>query len=217
MASVLKVDKLDPQSGTALEIGTSGDTITVPSGATFAVSGTMNASSITAGTVATARLGSGTADGTTFLRGDQTYAAAGGGKIGQVFQVTNTTQYSSTSTTYGNMGLSQAITPVATSSKILIMAGLSWYSGGVQTLGFKMFKDASELVEFYYGAYAGSVSDWMGSRIIYHLDSPSTTSATTYKMQFARVQGSGTSYSPYRDSNSGANEGTYMIVMEVLA
>ena len=40
MASVLKVDKLDPQSGTALEIGTSGDTITVPSGATFTVSGT---------------------------------------------------------------------------------------------------------------------------------------------------------------------------------
>ena len=35
MASVLKVDKLDPQSGTALEIGTSGDTITVPSGASL--------------------------------------------------------------------------------------------------------------------------------------------------------------------------------------
>ena len=35
MASILKVDKLDPQSGTALEIGTSGDTITVPSGATL--------------------------------------------------------------------------------------------------------------------------------------------------------------------------------------
>jgi len=32
MASILKVDKLDPQSGTALEVGTSGDTITVPSG-----------------------------------------------------------------------------------------------------------------------------------------------------------------------------------------
>jgi hypothetical protein len=38
----------------------------------------MNASSITAGTVATARLGSGTADATTFLRGDQSYASAGG-------------------------------------------------------------------------------------------------------------------------------------------
>jgi len=40
MASVLKVDKLDPQSGTALEIGTSGDTITIPSGATIVNSGT---------------------------------------------------------------------------------------------------------------------------------------------------------------------------------
>ena len=41
MASVLKVDKLDPQSGTALELGTSGDTITVPSGATLTVTGTI--------------------------------------------------------------------------------------------------------------------------------------------------------------------------------
>ena len=88
MASVLKVDKLDPQSGTALEIGTSGDTITVPSGATFAVSGTMNASSITAGTVATARLGSGTASSSTVLYGDQTYKAEPGGTNVASFQAT---------------------------------------------------------------------------------------------------------------------------------
>ena len=31
----LNVDKLDPESGTALEIGTSGDTVTVPSGVTL--------------------------------------------------------------------------------------------------------------------------------------------------------------------------------------
>ena len=37
MASILKVDKLDPQSGTALEIGTSGDTVTVPTGAGLTV------------------------------------------------------------------------------------------------------------------------------------------------------------------------------------
>jgi hypothetical protein len=76
--SELKTNKVSPATGTALAVGDSGDTITVPSGATFAVSGTMNASSITAGTVATARLGSGTADATTFLRGDQSYASAGG-------------------------------------------------------------------------------------------------------------------------------------------
>ena len=39
--ATLFVDKLDPQSGTSLEIGTSGDTVTVPSGATFNVAGTL--------------------------------------------------------------------------------------------------------------------------------------------------------------------------------
>ena len=40
--ATLFVDKLDPQSGTALEIGSSGDTITIPSGATITNSGTAN-------------------------------------------------------------------------------------------------------------------------------------------------------------------------------
>jgi hypothetical protein len=76
--SLINVNAMEPSTGTDITLGASGDTITIPSGATFTQSGTMNASAITAGTVATARLGSGTADATTFLRGDQTYAVAGG-------------------------------------------------------------------------------------------------------------------------------------------
>ena len=96
--SKLEVDKIDPQSGTDLELGTSGDTITIPAGVTFDSSAATNtlpstvvtttgtqtltnksidASQLT-GTVATSNLGSGTASSSTFLRGDQTYAAAGG-------------------------------------------------------------------------------------------------------------------------------------------
>ena len=38
----LFVDKLDPQSGTSLEIGSSGDTITIPSGCTITNNGTQS-------------------------------------------------------------------------------------------------------------------------------------------------------------------------------
>jgi hypothetical protein len=59
--------------------------------------GADNASNLTSGTVGTARLASGTANSTTFLRGDQTWATAGGapaslGDIGTVMWATiNTT------------------------------------------------------------------------------------------------------------------------------
>ena len=86
--SKVEVDQVDPQSGTNLTLGTSGDSILIPSGVTLANSGTMTgvpvpttgiaASAISSGTIATARLGSGTASGTTFLAGDQTYKEAGG-------------------------------------------------------------------------------------------------------------------------------------------
>ena len=77
--SEIKVDTIGPRvdNGT-LTIGASGDTVSIPSGATLANAGTVTglpASAISSGTIATARLGSGTASSSTFLRGDQTYAA----------------------------------------------------------------------------------------------------------------------------------------------
>jgi hypothetical protein len=45
MSSELKVDKISPASGTSFTLGDSGDTYTVPSGATLSIAGTINASS----------------------------------------------------------------------------------------------------------------------------------------------------------------------------
>ena len=72
--STLNVDKVDPSTGTALELGTSGDTISIPSGATLDISAStltppatmpassgvnltaLNATQLTSGTVPAARL-----------------------------------------------------------------------------------------------------------------------------------------------------------------
>ena len=95
--STLNVDKVDPSTGTALELGTSGDTVSIPSGATLDISAStltppatmpassgvnltaLNATNLGSGTVPTARLGTGTASSSTVLYGDQTYKAEPGG------------------------------------------------------------------------------------------------------------------------------------------
>ena len=102
--SELKTNKVSPATSTALAIGDSGDTITVPSGATLDISAStltppatmpassginftaLNATNIGSGTVPTARLGSGTADATTFLRGDQSYVAVSSAALSHVSQ-----------------------------------------------------------------------------------------------------------------------------------
>ena len=188
MASVLKVDKLDPQSGTALEIGSSGDTITIPSGATFTQSGTMNASAITAGTIATARLGSGTASSSTVLYGDQTYKAEPtGGKILQVVETSDVvTLISTTSTTYVTNGIELDITPSATSSKILLLYQHVYALGtdiDSDHMAMTIFRDATNLAGDK-GLVLNQVNDaWMPVSMTY-LDSPSSTSSLNYEIFF---------------------------------
>ena len=54
------------------------------------------------GTIPTARLGSGTASSSTFLRGDNTFAEAGGGKIGQVVSTAKVDTFSTSSSSFTN-------------------------------------------------------------------------------------------------------------------
>ena len=65
--SKIFVDQVDPKTATTLTLGTSGDTVSIPSGVTLS----------TGSAIATASLGSGTASSSTFLRGDSTWATAG--------------------------------------------------------------------------------------------------------------------------------------------
>ena len=205
----------------------------------------LNASKINAGTladaripdlnaskiIATARLGSGTADATTFLRGDGAYAAAGGGKIGQVISASKIDTESMTSSSFVDVSdLSVTITPSATSSKIFwtfTVAGGDNTNYGIAKI---TYGDGSDLTTTARHESAGNrirgTSGWAYTPNAYQtatlsgqgLDSPNTISATTYKI---RIATSGTFYVNrstlwYDNATTYAGIGS-ITVMEVLA
>ena len=185
--SEIKVDSIGPRvdSGT-LTIGAAGDTVNIAgtAGTGFPTPTTgIAASAITTGTMATARLGSGTASSSTFLRGDQTYAAAGGGKILQVVQDIHTSVVSNNTNTFTDSGISQAITCSATSSKVLVMVTQSYAKGNSTSYVSQLMRDSSVIDVLDGIGYTGSTLVQYGYYAFTYLDSPSSTSAITYKTQ----------------------------------
>ena len=140
------------------------------------------AGNIATGTVPTARLGSGTASSSTFLRGDSTYAEAGGGKILQVVSQVVTTKFATTSSSFVDTGITLAITPAATSSKILVqMQGMFGTGGGGENNFFQVLRGSTQL-----GLQMSIMQDGVTQnfpRTVVFLDSPGTASAVTYKVQ----------------------------------
>ena len=124
---------------------------------------------------------------------------------GQVVQVVNATYtgiVASASNTFVDTGLSASITPSSSSNKILVLVSLQFFvdtAGG--NLGAQIVRGSStSVVSQDYLAY-GSSGGFMSNTFIQGLDSPATTSSTTYKVQFKRRSGSGTIFAQYGDSN----------------
>jgi hypothetical protein len=147
--SKIEVDAIEPQSGTSLTVGASGDTVTVPSGVTFDASN--STLTLPDGSVSLAKLSAtGTKDATTFLRGDNTFAEAGGGKVLQVVQTVKTDIFSTT--TYSQVVililqvLSVTITPSAISSKILVLVQI-YNSVSSNTQFFNLIRGATNLLQ----------------------------------------------------------------------
>ena len=235
MASILKVDKLDPQSGTALEIGTSGDTITVPSGAPLDISSAtltppatlpassgvnltaLNATNLGSGTVPTARLGTGTASSSTVLYGDQTYKAEpGGGKLLQAVMANTTGSTTTTGIDYVTTDLTASITPASTDNDVLVLVSLGSHIAATGTLAYPQFSLRRDTnTELAYKKISiradGATNVQSGEQTVFtYLDSPSTTSAMPYRVDMKHDS----SYGGTIYINSGSKSSIVLLEIE---
>jgi len=124
------------------------------------------------------------------LTATQQNALRGAFRILQVVQGTTSTITSSSTTAYADTTLTATITPQSTTSKILVMVahGSVFRSNGnvLNSMNLRLLRGATVISTFGGGiGYTGTALDLTGSCSTVYLDSPATTSATTYKTQFA--------------------------------
>lgn len=151
------------------------------------------------------------------------------GSVLQVVSATKTDTFSTSSSYTSVTGLSASITPSSSTSKVLIMVSLGGLSANNSSFKMGMYRGATPI---YVGDTAGSrtsVSAQGQTSLTYevqstawsYLDSPATTSATTYQV-YLGSNGSVTVYlnRTARDNNTSAEDArsaSSIILMEVAA
>ena len=145
-------------------------------------------------------------------RDGMTSGSTQGGGIIQVRYGFTTTQTVNNTSTYADTGLSATITPTRSDSKIIVMASLNCVQKTNGTyLKVRVVRDSTEFAKIDEGSgYTNdSSNNIVGSISCHLLDSPATTSAVTYKLQFASVANISTTLVQVNSSLSS------MILMEV--
>lgn len=149
-------------------------------------------------------------------------APAGGGKVLQVVQGSTSTETTISSTTYTDTGLSATITPTSASSKILILTSqASRASGsGIEETGLvirllrnstAIFNDSNSNMNLRLQINNITATMGISAYVNYsYLDSPATTSATTYK-----TQGGSRTNSMDAIFQTGSTQTSTMILMEI--
>ena len=112
------------------------------------------------------------------------------GHIIQVVEGEYNTQTDISSQSYTDSGLSVTITPKFSSSKVYVITNVHTFINGVGLIGVKIVRGSTSILETQGASgYADNSSDIVSMT---KLDSPSTTSATTYKVQVNHNSASGT-------------------------
>jgi len=141
-------------------------------------------------------------------------AALPTGSVLQVVYGSTSTTVSSSTNTYIDTNLTATITPTSSSSKILVIVdqnGTNKNTTGPY-MAIRIVRGSTTVLNYAItdGYSSGSVNRW-GSSSASYLDSPATTSATTYKTQFCSL--GNTAYVEVQNNNAVST----IILMEIAA
>jgi hypothetical protein len=201
--------------GTADFTATSGTTVVLAAGATsgdlvttesFYVSGVSNAIPAVAGAVNTSYITDGAV---TAVKMAASGAWAPAGTVIQVVQNVWDNQFSTTSTSFVDTGLTASITPTSASSKILVLVTQQGFTGGGDdNIQFNIVRNSTQIA-------LSRTQTRTGTQVpignyLHKLDTPATTSSVTYKTQVRNELGT-TSYFQWGTGESSAT----MTLMEI--
>jgi len=142
---------------------------------------------------------------------------SGAGKVLQVVNATTTTTVSSSTSTLVDTNLTASITPSSASNKVLVIVH---QNGIVKTAGnsnndlkLVLIRGATSISDIAFGSLYTATAITLNGQTLStaYLDSPATTSATTYKTQFSNPDGAAAS------KVQGSSEMSTIILMEIAA
>lgn len=152
-------------------------------------------------------------DGTNGLTFPNSTTQASAGQVLQVVSATFATLTSTSSSTYIDSGLSLSITPKFATSKILVTVVTNdvLKVSSDTYLGLRLVRGSTTIITFAGGASytQSSATNTTGASCTY-LDSPATTSSTTYKVQFNSANNTASV-----QFNSGGATSSMMTLMEI--
>lgn len=139
--------------------------------------------------------------------------AGGGGKVLQVVHAGTSTELYLDTNSETDTGLTGTITPTSATSTILVFASISGLNNACNndttTYGaLKLYRGATMIKQMENRSPQSAVNVTMGSSAVSYIDSPATTSATTYKVTAQRS--SGTSVLRYQHNGSTYSSITLM-------
>jgi hypothetical protein len=158
-------------------------------------------------------------DGTAGITFPNSTVQASAGQVLQVVNATYATMVISSSSTFADTGLTATITPKFATSKILVIVN---QAGCVKetnstSMNLVLLRGSTQISNFarLAGLTSTSTQNSFGSCSTCYLDSPATTSATTYKTQF--LSSSNSAQVVVQVSGGGVASESTITLMEIAA